>query len=121
MGRMNFRRKRDGSGEVPEGWSQPSSATDSTPWNGPGSASAFDSSVSADPVHPFTCKICKAHLGLAGAYAHDGDIYCFECRPDGAVSSQDLPSDESLLTDGERRPPKSHLARLLRLLLFGDR
>ena len=121
MGRINFRGKGDGSGELPKGWDQPEAPGTATPWTPPGSQGGLASSTSADPVHPFTCTTCQAHLGLDGAYAHDGDIYCFECRPAGAVSSQELPSDESPLLDGARRRPRTRLARLVRMFLFGDR
>ena len=121
MGRMNSRGKGGDDGELPRGWSQPDAAERGSEWSAPGNERGLDPAHDADPAHPFTCVGCGAHLGLAGAYAHDGNIYCFECRPDGAVSSDQLPSDDTLLTTPERRrTPRTFVGRLFRAL-FSDR
>jgi hypothetical protein len=87
------------SGRAPKttshGWEIPAaSAQVKDPWLGPGQVQAPPRSNATPNVRaPFTCRQCGGSIGVADAWAHDGEIYCERCRPPGAVSGHDLPPD----------------------------
>ena len=79
----------------PGGWEIPAPSTPAKdPWLGPGQLQApFKASEIPNVRAPFSCRQCGASLSVANAWAFDGEIYCEACRPPGAVSSRDLPTD----------------------------
>lgn len=70
--------------EIPE---PTSSAAD--PWLTPGQRPTA-------AVSPLGCHACGVRLNVLDAFAKDGDLYCANCRPAGAVSSAQLPPDPML-------------------------
>jgi Zn-finger nucleic acid-binding protein len=86
-------------------------------WLGPGQVQAPQRVSEIPNVRaPFSCRQCGASLGVAHAWAYDGEIYCEQCHPPGAVSSRDLPSDsDGAPIDEPNRSAFGH--RLLRLMI----
>jgi hypothetical protein len=65
------------------------------PWNAPGDRRPLPNDTHhLNPNSPFSCHVCGKPVSIATAYAFNGDMYCGDCRPDGAISaSRDLPKD----------------------------
>lgn len=121
MGRLNWNKPRGREDAVAEdpssgGWEIPAAAAKGAdPWLAPGNLRAAGVPREANPAAPFECRLCGASLRLEGVYARDGDIYCVECRPKGAVSSLDLPSGNPIRFEdtGTRDLPGAFVGRLL--------
>lgn len=70
------------------------SAPTKDPWLAPGQVQAPQrTSATPNLRAPFTCRQCGGNIGVADAWAYDGEIYCARCHPPGAVSGHDLPPD----------------------------
>ena len=87
------------------GWEIPaSSAQLKDLWLGPGQVQAPQRTSGTPNVRaPFSCRQCGGNIGVADAWAYDGEIYCERCRPPGAVSGHDLPPDSK----GEQVEPSA--------------
>jgi hypothetical protein len=106
MGRLNWNKpsaaEETDASQVPEDWEVPAVAPpEADPWLGPGHLGPTDGG-SFRPGHPFRCRTCLAFLRIEGAFALDGEVYCFACRPTGAVSSGELPRDHFQRADRTR-------------------
>jgi len=107
----------DASPRPVRGWEIPKpSAPAKDSWLGPGQAQALQRASSIpNPRAPFTCRHCSASLGIAQVWAYEGEIYCEQCRPSGAVSSRELPAD--LVSPAIDEPRRSGFDYLLRMLV----
>ncbi|MCY1032113.1 zf-TFIIB domain-containing protein [Corallococcus sp. BB11-1] len=78
------------------GW-EVAPATDggADPWNAPGARAPLPPSHSltggAGLRSPMACIICERQVPVSEAWAWDGDVYCGEHHPKGAVSGASLP------------------------------
>lgn len=120
MGRLNWNkrhRKEEEEGPHPSGeWEIPAaSEPGANPWLAPGNLRAPTVGQEVNTGAPFHCCVCGASLRLEGAYAHGGDVYCFEDRPDGAVSGLTLPGADGP-GFGERLLGKGPLGSAVRWL-----
>jgi hypothetical protein len=108
MGRLNWNkphREGEEEGPRPSGeWEIPKPSDPvADPWLAPGNLATPAYGQAVNTGAPFHCCVCGASLRLEGAYARGGDIFCFEDRPDGAVSGLTLPGagfSERLLGTG---------------------
>ncbi|RKG82017.1 hypothetical protein D7W82_27215 [Corallococcus sp. CA049B] len=81
------------------GW-EVAPATDggADPWRGPGSTAALPPSDSPTGglgvLSPLACVHCGIQVSVPQAFAFNGDLYCREHRPKGAVSGNSLPKDK---------------------------
>jgi hypothetical protein len=99
MGRLNWNKPhQDGEAKAPRPsgeWEIPQpSEPGANPWLAPGNLRAPHLGQAVNTGAPFHCCVCGASLRLEGAYAHGGDVFCFEDRPDGSVSGLNLPGAE---------------------------
>ncbi|RKG68480.1 hypothetical protein D7W79_34070 [Corallococcus exercitus] len=88
---------------VSKGW-EVAPATDggADPWRGPGATAALppsDSPTGGLGVRsPLACVHCGIQVSVVHAHAFNGDIYCGEHRPKGAVSGNSLPKSRDAST-----------------------
>ena len=81
------------------GWEVPTAAPPALdPWRAPGAQRPLPCSrtVRITSHTPFECASCSILLTVRDAFAADGEVYCAECRPRGAVSGAALPPDVEL-------------------------
>lgn len=88
---------------ISKGW-EVAPATDggADPWMGPGATAPLPPSHSPSggmgTRSPFSCVQCGIQVSAARAYALNGDLYCREHRPKGAVSGDSLPKSRDAST-----------------------
>lgn len=81
---------------APGGWDLPEAHLPAQDlWKAPGSEQALEppSSSRFNSRTSLQCRHCATELLVRDAWAFDGDLYCGNCRPEGAVSGSALPND----------------------------